>query len=119
MGLQGQHQRISRQKTTLGAIAAVLLLFVSAASGQSQAPDWTVQVRKYAENQDWESAMRLVDEAVVRAPKDMDVRAWRARVLAWSGRNAEAEKEYLEILRVTRDDPDVWMGLAGVYLQEG
>jgi len=105
--------------TAVGRIAAVLLLFVFPACGQNQAPDWTAQVRKYAGNQDWESAMRLVDEKVAQAPKDMDVRAWRARVLAWSGRNAEAEKEYLEILNVTRDDPDVWMGLAGVYLREG
>jgi Tetratricopeptide repeat len=49
----------------------------------------------------------------------MDLRAWRARVLAWSGRPAEAEKEYLEILKVSRMDPDNWMGLAGVYLREG
>jgi tetratricopeptide (TPR) repeat protein len=49
----------------------------------------------------------------------MDVRAWRARVLAWSGRVSEAEKEYLEILKVSRNDPDNWMGLANAYLREG
>ena len=49
----------------------------------------------------------------------MDVRAWRARVLTWSGQFAEAEKEYLEIVKVSRTDPDNWMGLAGVYLREG
>jgi len=49
----------------------------------------------------------------------MDVRAWRARVLAWSGQLADAEKEYLEIVKVSRTDPDNWMGLAGVYLREG
>lgn len=102
-----------------GMAAAVLLLSVFPACGQNQETDWRAQVRKYAETQDWESAMRLVDEAVARAPSDMDVRAWRARVLAWSGRTAEAEKEYLEILKVTQNDPDVWMGLSGVYLREG
>src|SRR5260370_36884331 len=49
----------------------------------------------------------------------MDVRAWRARVLAWSGRLAEAEKEDLAILKVLRNDPDNWMGLASVYSREG
>src|SRR6266436_1294373 len=67
---------------------------------QEQHPDWPAEVRKRAEAQDWDSAMRIVDREVARAPQDMDVRAWRARVLAWSGRLAEAEKEYLEILKV-------------------
>jgi len=49
----------------------------------------------------------------------MDVRAWRARVLAWWGHLAEAESEYLEILKVSRTDPDNWAGLASVYVREG
>ena len=63
--------------------------------------------------------MKIVDREVARAPQDMDVKAWRARVLAWWGHLAEAEKEYLEILNVSRKDPDNWGGLAGVYLREG
>lgn len=47
------------------------------------------------------------------------MRAWRARVLAWSGKLPEAEKEYVEILKVSRTDPDNWVGLASVYLREG
>ncbi len=100
-------------------LVAAALLCISPACGQTQTPDWQTQVRKYAEAQDWESAMRVVDQEIARAPQDMDVRAWRARVLAWSGRLAEAEKEYLEILKISRTDPDNWMGLAGVYLREG
>jgi len=76
-------------------------------------------VRKYAEAKDWDSAMRLVEQEIARAPEDMDVRAWRARVLAWSGKLPEAEKEYLEILKVSLTDPDNWMGLASVYVREG
>jgi len=49
----------------------------------------------------------------------MDMRAWRARVLAWAGQLAEAEKEYLEVLKASGKDPDNWMGLANVYLREG
>jgi tetratricopeptide (TPR) repeat protein len=86
---------------------------------QQNPPEWQAQVRKYAEAQDWPSAMRVVDREVARAPQDMDVRAWRARVLAWWGHLAEAEKEYLEILKVSRADPDNWTGLANVYLREG
>jgi len=63
--------------------------------------------------------LRIVDQVITRAPQDMDVRAWRARILTWSGRLAEAEKEYLEILKVSRKDPDNWMGLATVYSREG
>jgi tetratricopeptide (TPR) repeat protein len=86
---------------------------------QEQHPDWQKEVRKYAETKDWDAAMRIVDREVAHAPQDMDVRAWRARVLTWSGHLAEAEKEYLEILKVSRNDPDNWMGLASVYLREG
>lgn len=61
----------------------------------------------------------MVEQQVARAPQDMDVRAWRACVLAWAGKPPEAEKEYLEILKVSHTDPDNWMGLASVYLREG
>ncbi len=96
-----------------------LLLVASPARGRDNASEWQAQVHKYAQAQDWDSALRVVDREVARAPQDMDVRAWRARVLAWSGRLAEAEKEYLAILKVSRNDPDNWMGLASVYSREG
>jgi tetratricopeptide (TPR) repeat protein len=87
--------------------------------GQSSQPDWQKQVRRYADKQDWASAMRIVDEEIARAPGDMDVRAWRARILEWSGKLSEAEQEYLQILQVANKDPDNWMGLGNVYLREG
>ena len=96
-----------------------ILLLAFPTFGQDQTRDWQTQVRKYSEAQDWESALRTVDQETARAPQDMDVRAWRARVLAWSGRLTEAEKEYLEILKASARDPDNWMGLANVYLREG
>jgi tetratricopeptide (TPR) repeat protein len=86
---------------------------------QENRPEWQAQVKKSAEAQDWPSAMRIVDREVARSPQDMDVRAWRARVLAWWGHLAEAEIEYLEILKVSRTDPDNWAGLASVYVREG
>ena len=103
----------------LAVLIAMALICVSASHAQGQAPDWQARVRKYVEVRDWDSAMRLVEQEISLAPQDMDVRAWRARVLAWAGKLPEAEKEYLEILEVSRTDPDNWIGLANVYLREG
>jgi tetratricopeptide (TPR) repeat protein len=63
--------------------------------------------------------MRIVDQEIARAPQDMDVRAWRARLLTWSGKLAEAESEYRDILSVASEDPDDWMGLSNVYSRQG
>ncbi len=101
------------------AVLAGVSLWGTPIRSQEQHPDWQAEARKSAEAQDWDSAMRIVDREVARAPQDMDVRAWRARMLAWSGRLAEAEKEYLEILKVSRSDPDYWLGLASVYSRQG
>ena len=100
-------------------LIVIAVTCLSASPAQSQIPNWQAQIRIYAEAKDWDSAIRLVEQQIARAPQDMDVRAWRARVLAWSGKLPEAEKEYLEILKVSRTDPDNWMGLASVYLREG
>jgi len=118
LGAQGfRRGRVFR--AVICSMTIVLLLAFSPADGWSRVPAWQTQVRKYAEARDWNSAMRLVEQEIARAPQDMDVRAWRARVLAWSGKLPEAEKEYLAILQVSRTDPDNWMGLADVYLRQG
>ncbi len=100
-------------------LVVLVILAACPAFSQEHTPDWQTQVRKYVQTQDWDSALRVVDREVAKAPQDMDVRAWRARVLAWSGQLGEAEKEYLAILKVSRNDPDNWMGLASVYSREG
>jgi len=81
-------------------------------------PTWQEEVRRCAEAHDWIAAMRIVDHEISRAPQDMDVHAWRARILAWSGRLAEAEGEYQGILAAAPNDPDHWLGLASVYSRE-
>ena len=119
---RGSRKRMTRMTPWRKLLLSTIVLgmaSLSTAAAQSQKASWQAQVRKYVEAQDWESAMRLVDQEVADAPQDMDVRAWRARVLSWSGHLPEAEKEYLEILQATPADPDNWMGLAGVYLREG
>lgn len=115
--------RNGRKSSAANLLAILGLLAAQFVGGrawaQDEGSDWQKQVRQYAAAQDWESAIRIVDREIARAPQDMDVRAWRARVLSWGGRISEAEKEYLEILKVSRTDPDNWMGLADVYLREG
>jgi tetratricopeptide (TPR) repeat protein len=99
--------------------AVVVPLLCSLACGQQLVSSWQDEVRRYAEAHDWQAAMGIVDREFARAPEDMDVRAWRARVLAWSGKLSEAELEYHEILAAVPNDPDNWMGLAAVYSREG
>jgi len=112
------HTRRSR-KSVLRRLLIGAFLLALPVWGQSSQPDWQKQVRRYADKQDWAPAMRIVDEEIARAPGDMDVRAWRARILEWSGKLAEAEQEYLQILQIANKDPDNWMGLGNVYLREG
>jgi tetratricopeptide (TPR) repeat protein len=118
-------QALARNLTSRSSKPAFWLLFVTSllltlpARAQAPSTDWQEQVRKYAQAKDWESAMRIVDREIARAPGDMDVRAWRARVLEWSGNLPQAEKEYLQIVQVSKNDPDNWLGLGEVYLREG
>jgi tetratricopeptide (TPR) repeat protein len=99
----------------------LLGLLICSPNLRAQQPpqEWQTEVRKYAEAKDWANAMRIVDQELARSPQDVDVRAWRARVLTWSGYLTDAEVEYLQIVKVDRNDPDIWMGLASVYLREG
>jgi tetratricopeptide (TPR) repeat protein len=100
-------------------LVAGLSLWVPPSRSQEPRPSWQSEVTRQAQAQNWDAAIRIVDREAARVPQDMDVRAWRARLLTWSGRIAEAEKEYLEILKVSRNDPDNWMGLSSVYSREG
>src|SRR5260370_28798652 len=89
----------------------VIAPVLSALSVRAQTPptEWQQQVRKYSQVKDWDSAMRILDQEIARSPQDMDVRAWRARVLEWSGNLAQAEQEFLQVLQVAKNDPDNWL----------
>ncbi len=103
---------------SLKAVAAIWVL-APLLCGQQSPPSWQEQVRNFVHEQDWNSALQVVEREIARAPGDMDVRVWRARVLLWSGRLAEARNEYLEILAAVPDDPDNWLGLASTHWREG
>ena len=103
----------------LSSPSLALLMFASLAQGQERPPDWQVRVHSYAEKRDWSAALLVIDAEIACAPQDLDLKAWRARVLTWAGRLAEAEREYREILANDRRDPDDWAGLATTCLREG
>jgi Tfp pilus assembly protein PilF len=96
-----------------------LSIFAPRAFAQEQQLEWQLQVRKYCDANNWPAALHVVDQRIAQAPDDLDLKAWHARVLGWSGNLAEAQQEYLEILRVSPNDPDVWAGLGSVYAREG
>src|ERR1700757_466239 len=83
-----------------------LLALTQPLAAQEQPLNWQAQVRKYCDASDWTSALRVVEAEMVRAPQDLDVKAWHARVLTWAGRLEEAERDYREILAIDRRDPD-------------
>ena len=109
---RGKPQDIFLARRPASTLRSALLCLLTAAwlcaglaRGQQPAPDWQAEVRRAAAAQDWTAALRIVEREMTRAPRDMDVRAWRARVLAGAGRLPEAEHEYREILAVSSNDP--------------
>lgn len=106
-------------RTPALALGLVTILFVARAAAQDRPTDWQTQVRTYCNANDWLSAIKVLEQQIAQAPDDTDLKAWRARVLVWSGKLTEAEQEYLAILKISANDPDVWAGLANVYAREG
>jgi tetratricopeptide (TPR) repeat protein len=103
-------------KTPITVVAAALCSF---AWCQQPTSDWQLAVRQYAEAKDWNAAMVIVDSERDRAPQDIEVLMWRARLLLWSGRLQEAEHEWRAVVSAIPTDPDNWMGLASVYWRQG
>jgi tetratricopeptide (TPR) repeat protein len=118
MRASGVGKRLGTIMLAMLRVLACIWIFCFFALAQ-QPTTWQEEVRKCAEAQDWTAAMSIVEREIAGAPQDMDVRTWRARVLLWSGKVAEAEREYHEILTVVPNDPDDWMALANVYSREG
>jgi tetratricopeptide (TPR) repeat protein len=100
-------------------LSGLALLCLSARAQKQPEEAWQAQVRKYSDAHDWTNALRIVDEQIASSPQDMDILAWRARVLTWAGRLAEAERDFNTVLKVERNDPDNWMGLANLYVRQG
>src|SRR5437764_2806120 len=76
-------KRLRLRLLRFSALVAGVSLLAAPMRSQTQLPEWQAEVRKYAEARDWISAMKIVDRQAAAAPQNMDVRAWRARVLSW------------------------------------
>jgi len=100
-------------------LSGMAFLCFSARAQRQPEEAWQAQVRKYSDAHDWSNALRIVDEQIASSPQDMDILAWRARVLTWAGRLAEAERDFNAVLKVEKNDPDNWMGLANLYVRQG
>src|SRR6267378_2783200 len=98
----------SRWLPTFGLILGIMLL-VFPAFGQDQPSAWQTQVRKFAESKDWDSAMRIVERELARAPQDMDVRARRAM-----GERNEARMEFQKALNLDPTSLEARAGLISV-----
>ena len=85
--------------------------------GQEQA-DWQAQVRERVARREIPAALEIAEQRLAEAPRDMEARGWRARLLHWSGRREEAEKEYRIVLESAPNDTDILQGLADVLLAE-
>jgi tetratricopeptide (TPR) repeat protein len=98
--------------------AAAFLCFDARAQVRS-GESWQAQVRKYSDVHDWINALRIVDEQIALSPQDMDILAWRARVLTWAGRLPDAERDFNTVLKIEKNDPDTWIDLANLYMRQG
>jgi tetratricopeptide (TPR) repeat protein len=98
--------------------ACLFLTMTFAAQAQEPPQDWQAEARRYAQVQDWSSAAQIVNAVLARSPKDIEARAWQARLLLWSGRVEEAENGFLSLTRDAPRDPDMWQGLASVYARQ-
>jgi tetratricopeptide (TPR) repeat protein len=119
MRTSGVAKHLGTNMLAMSRVLSWIWIFCLFALAQQPTSTWQEEVRRCAVAQDWTTAMGIVEREIARAPQDMDIRAWRARVLLWSGKVAEAEREYHEILTAVTNDPDNWMALANVYSREG
>lgn len=88
-------------------LSGILALAQDAASPQAA-------VRAHVERRDFESALALVESRLAAHADDLEARGWRARLLAWSGRWADAETEYRRVLEKAPADADILTGLSDV-----
>lgn len=110
----------SRAVFRIGTVGVCLLGAFAVVAGSQQAPvGWEDEIRRDAEAQNWTKALEIVDGVLADAPQDDDARAWRGRLLLWSGEVKSAEAEFGSLTADSPNDPDMWEGLASVYEREG
>lgn len=91
----------------------------SPAFAADSGPDWSSQVRAIAQQGHLDKALALTEARIALAPSDLEAHGWRARLLAWKNRQAEAAAEYRFVLSSKPDDVDMLVGLADVLHWDG
>lgn len=97
----------------LGLALALVAAAAGAAFAQSPA-DPAAQIRSLVASGQFGRAEEEVDGWLRQYPGDLDARAWRARLWAWTNRWPEAEAEYRVLLEQLPEDVDLMAGLADV-----
>lgn len=98
------------------AIGCVLLAGIGL---HAQEADWLSMVRSEVARQNLDGATNLVEQRLRASPGDLEAHAWRARLLAWTGRWPEAEAEYRLVLQKAPSDTEIMAGLADVLAWQG
>ncbi len=107
-------KQVSLIQGIAAAVALLLVMSSGAAAGQQAAAGWETEVRRQVSAKQLGAALAVVEQRLAEAPEDMEARGWRARILAWSGRWAEAEADYRTVLSRHPNDTDMLVGLADV-----
>jgi tetratricopeptide (TPR) repeat protein len=87
---------------------------VAGQGSAAPAADWQAEVRAAVAGRQLDRAAALVNARLATAPTDGEALGWRGRLLAWSGRWAEAERDYRTVLNTAPNDSDMLLGLADV-----
>jgi tetratricopeptide (TPR) repeat protein len=97
----------------------IVRLSLSLAAAQDRDAAWELQVRNHVAIKNWAPAMELINRKIDESPSDQNARAWRARILTWSGQLVAAEYEYRSLIAAAPKDPDYYLGMASVYVAQG
>jgi tetratricopeptide (TPR) repeat protein len=81
--------------------------------------DWMAEVRERLAAHDLGNAQKIVDARLAAVPNDAEALGWRAQLLAWTGKRAQAEANYRKAIEISPRDADILLGLARLLAQEG
>jgi YaiO family outer membrane protein len=84
------------------------------AAQQEGKADWQAEVRQRITAKDLNGALSVAEIEIRNSPRNLEARGWRARILSWTGRWAEAEADFRMVLAVYPEDSEMLVGLANV-----
>jgi tetratricopeptide (TPR) repeat protein len=119
MAMALKRNKMQTVKKLVLAFLASISLSLSLAAGQEGIAAWEPEVRDYVARKEWTSAMQVIDRELGASPNDENAKAWRARILTWSGQLIAAEQEYRWLIAADPHDPDNYLGLGAVYVAQG